>query len=163
MKKRKILFLLLCIFFLSSSSILFYRNSYPDSVDIVSKLLEENRFHKLKGFKTIHLFHRILVLPEYIDVISASKENVEKEEDKFQHLLETLKSVPYMDNPTSNIFEGANCQTMTIYIQDWCDKNDIAYKIVVEPTHVYIMLKINNTWKVVNFNRGLYVYDEYIG
>ena len=146
MKKRKGFILLLCVVLLSSSSILFYRNSYPDTIDVVSKLLEENRFHKMKGFKTIHLFHRVLILPDYQDVISASKDNAEKEEDKFNH-----------------VFEGANCQTMTIYVQDWCDKNEIEYKIIVEPTHVYIMLKINNTWKIVNFNRGLEVYDEYIG
>lgn len=161
MKKRIIL--ILCCFLLSVSAISFYKHSYPDSTDIVSKLLEENRFHKLKGFQTIHLFHRVLILPNYIEVIPAEKENAETESKKFSNLLTTLKSVPYKDNPTANIFDGANCQTMTIYIQDWCDKNDITYKIVVEPTHVYIMLKIDNSWKIVNFNRGLEVYDEYIG
>ena len=163
MKKRKGFILLLCVVLLSSSSILFYRNSYPDTIDVVSKLLEENRFHKMKGFKTIHLFHRVLILPDYQDVISASKDNAEKEEDKFNHLLDSIKDVPYVDSPTSDVFEGANCQTMTIYVQDWCDKNEIEYKIIVEPTHVYIMLKINNTCKIVNFNRVLVVYDEYIG
>lgn len=161
-KEKFMVLFIFVIIVLSLSFAFFYSLSYPENINIISELKDRNIFHKLEGFKTINLFHRVLVIPKYVKVINSYVDYEKDETRKFANLIEKLKNIPYIEQPTENIYDGANCQTMTIYIQDWCERNNIVYKIQIEPTHVYLLVRINTVWKIVNFNRRLQVYDEYI-
>ncbi len=165
MKKRITIFLIIlfCLLSVFSSSLIFYINSYPEDTKIVDELINQNIFHKMKGFKTISLFGRIMVIPDYVDVIESYVDHESDDTIKFDNLVNKIKEIEYVDEPTENIFDGANCQTMTIYIQDWCEKNNIPYRVIVEPTHVFVIVQIKDIWKIINFNRGLEIHDEYIG
>lgn len=159
--KRKIflfltLFLILICFF-------FYK-SYDISTDPLDILVNEHKLYKISSFKTFEMFNRKWIFPSYTDVEGAYIDSsTESSEIKFKNLINNLLLIKYNENAGKYLRYGANCQTLTLYIEDWCKKNNISYEIFIEPTHMYIAIQIENQNYIINFNRELKIYNEYTG
>lgn len=134
--------------------------SYPKDI----KYNEIRNIHRVEKFYSIPFFNRVILYPIYLEVedpVVANKALTDY--DKFKELLDYIKYVPYTKEPHFYLMDGANCQTMTIYLEKWCLANDIEYVVVTEPFHTFIKVKIMNDWITINFNNSLEVEYEYTG
>lgn len=118
----------------------------------------------MERMTSIRFFDRQFLLPRYLSVEKPEKDtSTGSAEAKFQHLLSYITTVPYTETPHYLLTDGANCQTMTMYVEDWARVNNIDYHVVVEPFHVYILVKIEKEWVIINFNKELEVKYERTG
>lgn len=155
--KRKTLLSIIILFFLG----FIYIKSYDVSANTVDILTNENRLHKIKSFKTIEIFNRKWIFPKYFNIEPAYFDSTtDDSEIKFRNLISKLINLKYNENANKYLEQGVNCQTVTLYVENWCKINNIDYKIFTEPTHVYISIKIKSDSYVINFNRRLEVYNE---
>ena len=125
---------------------------------------EIRNVHRVEKFYVIPFFNRIILIPSYLEIEDPiiCKSN-ETSIEKFNILLDYIKNVPYTEEPHFYLSDGANCQTMTIYIEKWCIANSIPYVVQVEPLHTFIKVKIKNNWIIINFDYKLEVTYERTG
>ena len=137
-----------------------YSSAYTKDTDMLSI----PDIYKMKSFKRVEFFDRFLLFPVYQEVIPAYVDNSCKtDSEKFQNLVNKISDIEYAETPTEDIFVGANCQTLTMYIEDWCICNDIEYRVIVQPFHVFLKLHIDNIWYVIDFDKEMNIYNECTG
>lgn len=72
-------------------------------------------------------------------------------EETFEELCETFRTTPYSRINSYNLVDGVNCQGMTCYIVDWCQKHQCTYKIGYTPSHTYITVCVDGRWYLMSF------------
>lgn len=134
---------------------LLYSFSFPSDVDF-TKIAG---VHRASEINVLHIpFNRVLIGKKYIEV--TSDYNGSK---SFDDLVEYLKTVKYLEKPDGDLDKGANCQTLTIFVEDWCKLNNVHYAVEMEPFHVKIKIKKDEVWYVIDFDKELTIYNEYTG
>lgn len=150
--------ILIIILLLVLFSIIYLFFSYPKDVDFLTLPW----LYKTEEILRFDVFNRVVLIPRYVEIEKANKDiNATNEIEAFNNLLAYIKNIQYDETVHYYLRDGANCQTLTIFISDWATKNNIQYIVYTEPFHVYIKLNINNYWVVIDFNKELNVYYEY--
>ncbi len=70
----------------------------------------------------------------------------------FDALQCTFNNTPYTSYNSYWLADGVNCQGMTVYIADWCERNFCEYAVAWTRTHTLIYVKYNAVWYKFDFD-----------
>lgn len=70
----------------------------------------------------------------------------------FDALRRTFNSTPYTSYNSYWLLDGVNCQGMTVYIADWCERNLFEYSVAWTRTHTWIYVSYDNVWYKFDFD-----------
>lgn len=75
-------------------------------------------------------------------------------ETSFREVLETFNATEYNNINHYYLAEGVNCQGMTVYLADWCERNRIEYAVSWTTIHTFIYIRYEGVWYKFDFDVG---------
>lgn len=72
----------------------------------------------------------------------------------FDELQLTFRDTEYSAFNSYYLAEGVNCQGMTVYLADWCERFAYEYSVAWTAMHTYIFIKYDGAWYKFDFDVG---------
>lgn len=69
----------------------------------------------------------------------------------FDLLRKVFYACKYTNDNHYCLLDGVNCQGMTCYLVDWCQKNNHEFKVIYSENHVYTEILHDGDWYAFNF------------
>lgn len=76
----------------------------------------------------------------------------EATDSTWEELQELFYNTPYSLTNSYCLEDGVNCQGMTVYLADWCEKNGCPFSVKYSSSHVYIVISYEGYDYEFNFN-----------
>lgn len=73
-------------------------------------------------------------------------------ESSFSELRNTFGVTEYNNINHYYLSEGVNCQGMTVYLADWCERNRVEYAVSWTTIHTFIYIRYGGVWYKFNFD-----------
>lgn len=70
----------------------------------------------------------------------------------FDQLKRTFNTTSYTSYNSYWLYDGVNCQGMTVYIADWCERNLYEYSVAWTRTHTWIYVRYDGVWYKFDFD-----------
>lgn len=132
----------------NESGNIIYNGNYYDAILTSSEL--EQELYRVDSYAEDLSSSKYYV--HYIKVEPPTKSDGVTQMDKFNDLCNIVRDTPFSYASSYQLADGVNCQTMTVYIADWCKLNGFQFSIKYADNHVYIIVYVDSHAYRIDFN-----------
>lgn len=124
---------------------------YQDVIES-EEVLQDNLYRISSYTEVIDSSGKTVYYVNYVEVEQPYRSEAATNAEKLNELIELVQETPFSYASSVHLKDGVNCQTMAVYIVDWCKLNGLVSTVHYADNHVYTEVSDGSRTFKIDFN-----------
>lgn len=124
---------------------------YQDVIES-EEVLQDNLYRISSYTEVTDSSGKTVYYVNYVEVEQPYKSDAATNAEKLNELIELVQETPFSYASSVHLEDGVNCQTMAVYIVDWCELNGLVSTVHYTDNHVYTEVSDGSRTFKIDFN-----------